>query len=113
MEIVFDSMVKVAQGITALITLLLICVKPFRTWLLNLQDRKKAEDNKDENRDEALRCSLRNIITQFYYTHCHVNEIHQYEFENVEKAYCAYKKMGGNSFVDKLWEEIREWNIIA
>ena len=112
MEMFFDTLFKVAQGVTALITLLILCVKPFRSWFLNLQDRKKQEENKDENRDEALRCSLRNIITQFYYSHLHSDGIHQYEYENIAKVYRAYKKMDGNSFVDKIWEEIQDWNII-
>jgi hypothetical protein len=107
-----DTIFKVAQGVTVVITLLMICVKPFRTWILNLQDRKRADEKQDENRDEALRCSLRNIITQFYYSRRHECELHQYEYENIEKAYNAYKKMGGNSFVDRLWEEIQEWTIV-
>ena len=112
MELFFDALFKAAQGFLAIVSLMLICVKPFRAWLLNVQDRKKQEASKEENRDEALRCSLRNIITQFYYSHCHNCEIHQYEYENIAKVYATYKKMGGNSFVDKIWEEIKEWSII-
>lgn len=109
---IMDTLFRVAQGITALVTLLMICVKPFRSWFLNLQDRKKQESIKDENRDEALRCSLRDIITRFYYSHLHCDGIHQYEYENIYKVYKAYKRMNGNSFVDKIWEEIQEWEII-
>lgn len=112
MEAFFDILFKAVQGILALVTLLMIFIKPFRSWFLNLQEKKQHEADKDENRDEALRCSLRNIITQFYYSHYKMCEIHQYEFENIAKVYNAYKKMSGNSFVDKLWEEIQEWSII-
>ena len=90
----------------------MICVKPFRSWFLNIQDRKNTEAEKDANRDEAHRCSLRNIITEFYYSHRNICEIHQYEYENIEKVYKAYKAMGGNSFIDKIWKEIQDWTVI-
>lgn len=112
METIIDTIIKIAQGLLTLLSLLLLFIKPFRSWFLNLQDRKRQEATKDESRDEALRCSLRNIITQFYYSHYSICEIHQYEYENIERVYAAYKRMGGNSFVDKLWEEIQEWSVI-
>lgn len=108
----FDALFRVVQGITGLVTLLIIFVKPFRLWIFNVKSRKKAEEKKDNERDEALRCTLRNIITQFYYSHRTVCELHQYEYENIAKIYKAYKDMGGNSFIYKLWEEIQEWTII-
>ena len=92
----FDALFKVVQGITGLVTLLIVFVKPFRLWIFNAKSRK------------ALRCTLRNIITQFYYSHRTVCELHQYEYENITKIYKAYKDMGGNSFIDKLWEEEAE-----
>ena len=38
--------------------------------------------------------------------------IHQYAFENFVKLYEAYKALKGNSFIDKIYEEIKEWTII-
>lgn len=112
MLVVFDAILKVAQGLVALVALLAIFVKPFRLWFFNMKNRKTAEEKKDKDRDEAIRCTLRNIITQFYYGHRVQSELHQYEYENIAKVYQAYKKMGGNSFVDKIWEEIQEWTIV-
>lgn len=112
MSVFWDILIKVAQGVTTIITLLLLCIKPFRTWFLNLQNKKKSEDERDKNRDEAMRCSLRNIVTQFYYLNNQERRIHQYEYENIERVYAAYKRMGGNSFIDKLWGEIQGWEII-
>jgi hypothetical protein len=112
MGVFWDVLIKVAQGVTTIITLLLLCIKPFRTWFLNLQNRKKEEDERENNRDEASRCSLRNIMTQFYYLHNQEKQINQYEYENMAKVYAAYKHMGGNSFVDKIWEEMQGWTIV-
>lgn len=112
MLIVFDAILRVAQGLVALIALLAIFVKPFRLWFFNTKNRKTAEEKKDKERDEAIRCTLRNIMTQFYYSHKAQCELHQYEYENIAKVYQAYKTMGGNSFVDKIWEEIQDWTIV-
>ena len=103
---------QVAKGLTALFSICAILIKPIRNWLLGIQDRKKEQEEKDSARDEATKCSLRNIITNFYYSKHKVCEIHQYEYENIEKIYHAYKTMGGNSFIDKLWEEIKDWTVI-
>lgn len=35
----------------------------------------------------------------------------EYEYENLERLYKQYKKLGGNSFVDKVWNEVQEWKI--
>lgn len=108
----FEVTFKVAQGLIALVTLLLLFVKPFRDWMFNAKSRKAAEEKKDKDRDEAIRCTLRNIITQFYYGRRAQCELHQYEYENISKVYHSYKTMGGNSFVDKIWEEIQLWTIV-
>lgn len=109
---IFDTVFIFAQGLTALFSLLIIFVKPFRAWIFNAKSRKREDEKKDNNRDEAMRCTLRNIITQFYYSHRMNSELHQYEYENIAKIYRAYKEMGGNSFIDRIWEEIQEWMII-
>lgn len=112
MEDFWKGLIMTAQGVSALFSLLMIFVKPFRSWLLGVKDRRKQDEKKEQARDEASRCSLRNIITGFYYSKYKLCEIHQYEYENIEKIYHAYKTMGGNSFIDKIWVEIQEWTIL-
>ena len=34
-------------------------------------------------------------------------------FENFVKLYNAYKALGGNSFIDKIYEEIKTWEVIT
>ena len=39
--------------------------------------------------------------------------IRQYEFENFIFCYKAYKKLGGNSFIDHIKKEIESWEVIT
>lgn len=80
------------------------------------RQEQKTQDEKEkirkENQAETDRCVLRNIITDFYYRNVSSCEMKQYQYENLSKVYHQYKKLGGNSFIDKIWEEIQEWRII-
>ena len=61
----------------------------------------------------GMKCQLRNDMLQIYREHKMVKKITQYEFENFVYLYQAYKKLGGNSFIDKIYKEITtEWEII-
>lgn len=110
---IFNFVVQVSQGILAVLSLGLFLIKPFRNWILGAQERNQQKEQRELDIDEALRCSLRNIITEFYYTHYETKTLHQYEYENISKVYAAYKRMNGNSFVDKIWEEIQGWEIVV
>lgn len=105
MRNIFEMIAFFAQGLTTILTLLILIIKPFRNWMLGLTDKKKSDD-------EALKCLLRSEITRIYYKNAASKEVHSYEFENVSYLYKAYKKLGGNSFVDKIWEEMQMWKII-
>lgn len=108
----FDIVSRTAEGLLAIFSVLVIFVKPFRSWILGTKDRRKREEQKDRVRDEATRCTLRTIFTEFFFSHNSVCTLHQYEYENLAKTYAAYKQLNGNSFVDKIWEEIQDWTII-
>jgi hypothetical protein len=59
------------------------------------------------------KCQLRQDMLRTYY-HCREsNTIRQYEFENFVSCYEAYKALGGNSFIDKIYEEVRSWEVIS
>lgn len=85
---------------SAAIVLLTSICKPFRAWLL---ERYRGQ--------ETDRCLLRDRITSIYYKHQHAREMKLYDYENLERLYRQYKKLGGNSFVDKIWEEVQEWTV--
>ena len=59
----------------------------------------------------AQRCQLRSEMLKIYYRNCESETIHQYEFENFSLLYDAYKALKGNSFIDKIWKEIKGWEI--
>lgn len=59
------------------------------------------------------RCQLRSDMLQIYYHNREKKTIRQYEYENFVYLYEAYKALKGNSFIDKIYEEVHEWEIIA
>lgn len=61
---------------------------------------------KDTNQEEALKCLLRSAITSKYYVYSELDEIPQYERENLIYMYEQYKRMGGNSYITTIMEEI-------
>ncbi|MBR6502847.1 MAG: hypothetical protein IKT42_05335 [Clostridia bacterium] len=61
----------------------------------------------------GTKCQLRSEMLRIYYHHYTVGEIRQYEYENFVALYEAYKTLGGNSFIDKIYEEIKRWEIVS
>ena len=59
------------------------------------------------------KCLLRSEMLRIYYHHQDSGEIRQYEYENFVMLYEAYKKLKGNSFIDKVYEEVKKWKVIT
>lgn len=59
------------------------------------------------------RCLLRSEMLQIYYRHKDNGVLRQYEFENFVYLYEAYKALRGNSFIDKIYDEVKKWEIIS
>lgn len=62
---------------------------------------------------DGTKCQLRNEMLHIYYNNIKTGEIRQYEYENFIMLYEAYKALGGNSFIDKIYEEIHDLDIIT
>ncbi len=62
---------------------------------------------------EGQRCILRDRMLRIYYANQEKKTIRQYEFENFVLLYEAYKALGGNSFIDKIYDEVNSWKIIT
>lgn len=60
---------------------------------------------------DGQRCLLRSEMLKIYYKHQQSKEIRQYEYENFFLLYEAYKKLKGNSFIDKVAKEIKGWTV--
>lgn len=61
----------------------------------------------------GTKCQLRSEMLRIYYHNRERKIIRQYEYENFVMLYEAYKALKGNSFVDKISEEVHEWEIIT
>ena len=61
----------------------------------------------------GTKCQLRSEILRIYYHNRDKGEIRQYEYENFVLLYEAYKALKGNSFIDKIYEEVHSWDIIT
>jgi len=91
----------IVAGLVAVCTFSAILIKPIREKLFNVNKSKEGE-----------RCLLRSEMLRIYYAGLDKREIKQYEFENFIKLYDAYKALGGNSFIDEVNLEVRDFKIV-
>ena len=62
---------------------------------------------------DGQKCLLRSEMLRIYYHNREKGVIRQYEYENFVMLYEAYKKLKGNSFIDKIYKEVQEWEVIS
>lgn len=60
---------------------------------------------------EGIRCQLRSEMLRTYYHNRDLEQIRQYEIENFEHNFAAYKALGGNSFIDNVHREVSGWEV--
>ena len=73
---------------------------------------KKSKKQMDKIAD-GTKCQLRSEMLRSYYHNREEKNTRQYEYENFVKLYDSYKALGGNSFIDKIYDEIKEWQIVS
>ena len=61
----------------------------------------------------GMKCQLRHDMLEIYYHNKEDGIIRQYEYENFVMLYESYKALKGNSFIDKIYKEVQQWNIIT
>lgn len=61
----------------------------------------------------GTRCQLRSEMLRIYYKNVDTKTIRQYELENFIMLYEAYRALKGNSFVDKIYEDVKEWKVVS
>lgn len=59
----------------------------------------------------GTRCQLRSEMLRLYYHHRDSKTIRQFEYENFVFLYEAYKALKGNSFIDRIYSEVKTWRI--
>lgn len=62
---------------------------------------------------EGTKCQLRSEMLRIYYHNRESRKIRQYEYENFVLLYDAYKELKGNSFIDKIYSEVKEWEVVS
>lgn len=61
----------------------------------------------------GTKCQLRSEMLRIYYHNRERQIIRQYEYENFVLLYEAYKALKGNSFIDKIYDEVKSWEIVT
>ena len=93
---------QVAGAITGIVAALVLLIKPLRELVTN-----------DKRNRDGIKCLLRSDMLHTYYKHHEDKTIRQYEYENFVQLYKAYKALKGNSFIDKIAEEVKEWEVVS
>ena len=60
----------------------------------------------------GIKCTLRNDIVEIYEDCKQKREITKFQYETACLSYQEYKRLKGNSFVDKLMSELEMFNIV-
>lgn len=95
-------MEEIANTLTILKTveiILSLCLIPLFVAVVNLMN--------------GVKCQLRSDMLHIYYQNKDSEKIRQYELENFIYLYKAYKALHGNSFIDKIYKEVMEWEVIT
>ena len=56
---------------------------------------------------------MRSNMLHTYYKNREHSAIRQYEYENFLLEYRAYKALRGNSFIDRIYQEVKTWDIVS
>lgn len=94
------AVTQLAAMISGTVAALSLIIKPLRLRLFGLAEMR-----------DGQKCLLRSDMLRMYYRHRDARAIRQYEYENFEYEYNAYKALGGNSFIDKIHAEVKTWKI--
>ena len=93
---------QVSSAITGISAAVVLLVRPLRDKLLGAKDLR-----------DGQRCLLRHNMLHTYYRHKEEEKIRQYEMEDFIMEYKAYKSLGGNSFIDKIYAEVKDWEVVT
>lgn len=89
--------------LTTIAAAVVLLIKPVRNKVFGLSDIR-----------EGQKCLLRSEMLAIYYKGKDANNvIRQYEFENFCLLYAAYKAEHGNSFIDKIKNEVFSMEVVT
>ena len=93
---------QVCSCVTAVAAAVVLLVRPVRDWITGANRLR-----------EGQKCLLRSSMLRTYYRNREQRTIRQYESENFLLEYRAYQALKGNSFIDKIREEVGRWTVIS
>lgn len=93
---------QVCSCVTAVAAAVVLLVRPVRDWITGANRLR-----------EGQKCLLRSSMLRTYYRNREQRTIRQHEYENFLLEYRAYKALKGNSFIDKIREEVGRWTVIS
>lgn len=94
------TIAQYASAISGILALIILLIKPLRERLTGAKDLR-----------DGLRCQLRSDMLRTYYKHLDTKTIRQFEMENFILEYKAYKALKGNSFIDIVEKEVKQWEV--
>lgn len=100
---VVTMILQICSLITSLAAAAAILLKPIREKLFGTQSIEIGQ-----------RCMLRAEMLSIYYESKDAGgKVRQYKYENFVLMYAAYKALGGNSFIDKIKNEVEKMEVIT
>lgn len=91
-----DKIITIAGLVGAISTIggvLIACV----AWILKINN--------------AIKCMLRSDMLNIYYNYKEDKVVPQHQYENFGYLYQAYKALHGNSFIEKVNDDFRSWEV--
>lgn len=98
-----ELVATLAGYVSAIIAAVVAIRKLFREQAQTREEQAKIR--------EAQKCQLRTSMMNTYHKHRDEKRLRQYEAENFVMMYQAYKAMGGNSFIDEIYEHVTKWDV--
>jgi hypothetical protein len=68
--------------------------------------------NWTKNIVEGIRCQLRTDMLKIYYKNKDTKTIRQYELQNFEANFAAYRALKGNSFIVDIHNDVVTWTVV-
>lgn len=85
--------------------LVLTAALGYIVWLLKDEKKKRSANS------TGTMLLLRVQMIEYHDKYCKMGEIPSYVFDNFVEMYNAYKALGGNGMIEKMFEEVKELNI--
>jgi hypothetical protein len=94
------TVAQYASAVSGIVAAAILLIRPLRERLTGAKDLR-----------DGLRCQLRSDMLRTYYKHLDTKTIRQFEMENFILEYKAYKALKGNSFIDIVEKEVKQWEV--